>query len=179
MAIAGFSLMTAEIIIIYAFQIFHGYLYYKIGLIITALMVGMAIGTWLGTKKISRAKISSVIKVHILIILFSIFLFSIFYFLFSASPSPSLVIETIFLTLAALIGGIVGFEFPIINKLYLSKIKNPGQKTGIIYGADLLGSCLGASLISIFILPIFGIFQALILLVGLNVVILIWLTSQV
>ena len=186
MAIAGFSLMTAEIIIIYAFQVFYGYLYYKIGLIITALMVGMAIGTWLGTKKISRARISSVIKIHILIILFSIFLFSIFYFLFSASPKPSLIIELIFLTLAALIGGIVGFEFPIVNKLYLEpKIRlRPsgfGGQTGTIYGADLLGSCFGASLISIFILPIFGIFQALIILIMANVLILItlFLSQQV
>lgn len=173
MAVAGFSLMAAEMIIIFAFQVFYGYLYYKIGLIITALMIGMALGVWLGTKKISGAKIKSLILIHGSIIVFCLIFLLGSWFLFQVSPKPSLAVEIIFLSLAVLIGGIVGFEFPIINKLYLSKIKNPGQKAGTIYGADLLGSCLGASLISIFILPIFGIFQTLILIAILNVVILI------
>lgn len=182
MAAAGFSLMAAEIIIIYAFQVFYGYLYYKIGLIITALMVGMAIGTWLGTKWIKRAQIKTLIKIHALIILFSTILFSIFYFLFKVSPPPSFIIELIFLIFAALIGAIVGFEFPIINKLYLEKDDNKktrlrpsgfGGQIGTIYGADLLGSCLGASLVSIFLIPIFGIFQTLLILAAINVLIII------
>jgi spermidine synthase len=184
MAVAGFSLMAAEIIIIFAFQVFYGYLYYKIGLIITALMIGMALGTWLGiklssrSKKISGAKIKSLILIHGSIIVFCLVFLLGSWFLFQVSPKPSLVIEIIFLSLAALIGGIVGFEFPIINELYLNqKIRlRPsgfGGQAGTIYGADLLGSCLGASLTSIFILPIFGIFQTLILIAILNVVILI------
>ena len=173
MAIAGFSLMASEMIIIFAFQVFYGYLYYKIGLIIAALMTGMALGTWLGTKKISQAKISSLITYHALIIMFClIFLFSSWY-LFKTSPKPSLIIEVIFLFLAALIGAIVGSIFPIVNELYLSQTKNAPQKVGIIYGADLLGSCLGASLISIFILPIFGIFQTLIILATINILVVI------
>ncbi len=175
MAIAGFSLMAAELIIIFGFQIFYGYLYYKIALIITVLMAGMALGSWLGVKKINQAKIKTVIKIHLLIILFSIILFSIFYFLFTASPRPSIIIEMIFLIMAGLIGAIVGFEFPIINKLYLEKsprLKLAGQ-AGVIYGADLLGSCLGAFLVSIFLIPIFGIYQTIIFLAVINVLVLI------
>jgi spermidine synthase len=173
MALAGFSLMTTEVIIIFGFQIFYGYLYYKIALIITALMVGMTFGSWLGTKKIDQAKIKTLIKIHLLIILFSLILLSIFYFLFKTSPKPSFLIEMIFLISAALIGAIVGFEFPVVNKLYLTETKNALRKTGVIYGADLFGSCLGASLVSIFILPIFGIYESLILLAILNIIILI------
>jgi len=167
MVIAGFSLMAAELIIIFGFQIFYGYLYYKIALIITVLMTGMTLGSWLGVKKINQAKIKTIIKIHILIILFSIVLFSIFYSLFTLSPQPSIVIEIIFLLMAGLIGGIVGFEFPIINKFYLEQKArlrpsgSGGQEAGTIYGADLLGSCLGAFLISIFLIPVFGIYQTL------------------
>lgn len=180
MAVAGFSLMAAEIIIIYAFQVFYGYLYYKIGLIITALMAGMAIGIWLGTRKISKAKIKSLIKVHGLIIVFCLVFLLGSWFLFKTSPQPSLIIEMVFLGGGALIGAIVGFEFPIINKLYLKQKPRPKRtrRAGVIYGADLLGSCLGASLVSIFIIPIFGIFQALILLVILNIFILILLLNK-
>jgi len=177
MAVAGFSLMAAEIIIIYAFQVFYGYLYYKIGLIITALMAGMAIGIWLGTRKISKAKINYLITIHALIILLCLVFLLGSWFLFRTLPRPSLVIEIIFLCGGALIGAIVGFEFPIINKLYLKQKPRPkrARQAGIIYGADLLGSCLGASLVSIFIIPIFGIFQTLILLVILNIFILLTL----
>lgn len=178
MALAGFSLMAIEIIIILGFQIFYGYLYYKIALIITVLMAGMALGSWLGTKKIDQAKIKTLIKIHALIILFSIILFSIFYFLFKTSPKPSIFIEIIFLLMAGLIGGIVGFEFPIINKLYFEDDNkkarlDSAKRAGIIYGADLIGSCLAASLVSIFFIPIFGIFQTLILLAILNFLIII------
>jgi len=161
MAVAGFSLMAAEVIIIYAFQVSYGYLYYKIGLIITALMIGMSMGTWLGIKKIPRAKISYLLIAHGLIIGFCVL------FLLSSKIFIS------YFILVALIGAIIGFEFPVANKLYLSQIKNTNRKVGTIYGADLLGSCLGASLVSIFILPIFGVFQALILIAILNVLILV------
>ncbi|MFZ5559308.1 MAG: hypothetical protein ACOZAL_00720 [Patescibacteria group bacterium] len=184
MAIAGFSLMAIEIIILFGFQVFYGYLYYKIALIITILMTGMALGSWLANRKLEKKTIKSIIKIHILIILFSLVFLLGFYLLFRAEPKPSTLIEIIFLLMGGLIGGMVGFEFPIINKLYLEIRLRPdanrdfggqAKKTGTIYGADLLGSCLGASLISIFLLPIFGIYQTLIILGILNILIIIFL----
>lgn len=182
MAVAGFSLMALEIIIIYSFQVFYGNLFYKIGLIITFLMAGMALGTFLANKKIPRIKTNTLIKIHCLIIIFCLFFIISSWYLFKLSPKPSFIIEIFFLILAALIGSIVGFEFPVVNELYLNNIyinqqKNTlntgaGTQTGIIYGADLVGSCLGASLISIFILPIFGVFQTLILLAIVNILLI-------
>lgn len=74
-----------------------------------------------------------------------------------------------------LIGALVGLEFPYANQLYLAEKKDAYQKTGVIYAADLFGSCLGALLTSIFILPIFGIFQTILILVMANILILICL----
>ncbi|OGZ32342.1 MAG: hypothetical protein A2V69_02645 [Candidatus Portnoybacteria bacterium RBG_13_40_8] len=181
MAIAGFSLMAIEIIIIFGFQIFYGYLYYKISLIITALMTGMTLGSWLANRKLEQKTIKSIIKIHALIIVFSLILLFGFYSLFRISLKSSIFIEITFLIAAGLIGAIVGFEFPIINKLYLEqktllRSSSYGGQAGIIYGADLIGSCLGAFLVSIFLVPIFGIYQALIFLGILNFIILIYLT---
>jgi spermidine synthase len=173
MAIAGFSLMAIEIIIIFGFQIFYGYLYYKISLIISALMTGMALGSWLANRKLEQKSIKSVIKIHTLIIVFSLILLFGFYSLFRISLKPSIFIEITFLIATGLIGTIVGFEFPVINRLYLENKNNTPKKTGVIYGADLIGSCLGALLASIFFIPIFGIYQALILLGILNFLIII------
>jgi len=172
MAIAGFSLMAIEVIIIFGFQVFYGYLYYKIALIITFLMAGMALGSWLANRKLERKTIKSVIKIHVLIMVFSLVLLAGFYYLFNNAPKPSIFIEIIFLIAGGLIGAIVGFEFPVINKLYLEN-KNDTSKTGIIYGADLIGSCLGAFLVSILLIPIFGVYQTLIILGILNILIMI------
>jgi len=183
MAIAGFSLMAIEIIILFGFQVFYGYLYYKIALIITFLMAGMALGSWLANKNLVQKTIKSIIKIHLLIILFSLVLLLGFYLLFKTEPKPSTLLEIIFLLIGGLIGAIVGFEFPIMNKLYLENIRlrpsgfgGQAKKVGTIYGADLIGSCLSASLISIFLIPIFGIYQTLIILGVLNFLIIISLT---
>jgi spermidine synthase len=178
MAIAGFSLMAIEIIILFGFQVFYGYLYYKISLIIAFLMAGIALGSWLAFKNLDKAKIGSLIKIHFSIILFSLLMLLGFNFLFNNSIKPSPIIEIIFLFLALIIGALVGFEFPIVNKLYLEqktllRSSSYGGWAGVIYGADLFGSCFGAFLISIFILPIFGIYQSLIFLGILNFLILI------
>lgn len=179
MATAGFTLMSVELIIIFGFQVFYGYLYYKIALIITILMTGMALGAWLGIRRINKVKIKILIQVHGLIIVFSLILLLGFYLLFKTSPKPSVIIEIIFLFMAGLIGGIVGFEFPIINRLYLQEKQKAslrqsyGRQAGTIYGADLIGSCLGAFLISIFLIPVFGIYQTLIFLGILNFLIII------
>lgn len=175
MATAGFSLMVIEIIILFGFQVFYGYLYYKISLIIALLMAGMALGGWLAFKNLNKTKINSLIKIHCLIILFSLLILLGFNFLFSNTIKPSAEIEIIFLLSAMLIGAIVGFEFPIVNKLYLENKNDASKKVGIIYGADLIGSCLGASLVSIFLLPIFGIYETLIILGILNFLLVIYL----
>ena len=169
MAVSGFSLLATEIIILLGFQIFYGNLYYRLATIITALMLGMAFGSYLGTEKIEKFKFKSIIAIHVLIVLFLVFLLLGFNLLFRNSPQPSLFIEIFFSFSAMIIGAIIGLEFPLINKFYLENSKNAGKKTGIVYGADLLGSCLGASLVSVFFVPIFGIFQSLIFLILLNV----------
>jgi len=173
MGVGGFSLLTIKMIIIFAFQIFYGYLYYKIALIITVLMIGMTIGGWLGVKKIKKTGLKTLIIVNILILIFIIILIFGFNSLFRNQPKPSIIMEVLFLLIPAIIGGLISFEFPIINKLYLSKIKNPRKKAGTIYGTDLIGSCIGAILISIFLIPLFGIINVLIFLVFINLAVLI------
>jgi spermidine synthase len=62
----------------------------------------------------------------------------------------------IFILLPFLAGLPVGFQFPLANKIYAGKGKGPGSSAGLIYGADLSGSCLGALLASAVLVPILG-----------------------
>ncbi len=166
--ISGFSLMASEMILILGFQIFYGNIYLKIATIITALMIGMAMGCYFVTEIIEKTKTKAIVIIHFSFILVLLLILLRFHFLFNAPPKPLGFVEIIFNLTALIVGVLIGGEFPLINKFYLENIKNPGKKTGIIYGADLFGSCLGASLLSIFLMPIFGIYNCLFFLIFLN-----------
>ncbi|NIS62580.1 MAG: hypothetical protein GTO13_18310, partial [Proteobacteria bacterium] len=44
--VTGYSEMTFNVVLILAFQIFYGYVYYKIAMLITAYMIGLILGSW-------------------------------------------------------------------------------------------------------------------------------------
>ncbi|MFH1460953.1 MAG: hypothetical protein ABIF84_00825 [Patescibacteria group bacterium] len=163
MMLAGFSLMSLEILLILVYQSLFGYLYYRLALLISLFMFGLALGIWLGNRK---KQINLKIKqIHFLII---IFIFLIYLLLWS----QSLNYQIFFFGLAILIGGIVGLEFFLINQTYFKKQKKPWQ-TGFIYSADLIGSCLGALITALFLIPLFGIYQTLIFLIATNLLVII------
>ncbi|MFH1830633.1 MAG: hypothetical protein ABH871_07650 [Pseudomonadota bacterium] len=164
-AVAGFSLMAMEIIIIFVYQTIVGFLYYRLALLISALMAGMALGVWLGNRWISRRSISAatLIKLHIFLILLSAMLFAIFSYL----KASSLIGAEIILLICAILAGTFGaLVFPLANHIYLTSQAMPSSRTGIIYSADVAGSAMGAILPSIILLPVFGVWQTL-LFVGL------------
>jgi spermidine synthase len=53
-ATTGFTGMTADLIIVFAFQTLYGYVYHWIGLLITAFMAGLSLGGLLMTRRLAR-----------------------------------------------------------------------------------------------------------------------------
>ena len=84
-------------------------------------------------------------------------------FLAATPVKYSVAIELVFLLLAAAIGALVGFEYPIANSLYLEQRNGDSRKAGVIYGVDLVGSCLGALFAGVWMLPALGITETMIL----------------
>jgi len=170
MAIAGFSLMATEIILIFVYQSFFGYLYFRLALLIAFFMLGLALGTWWANRSTkSIINFSSISKIHLAII---IFLGLIYLFFWSAIPNHLnlfLSRDILFPLLAIMIGWLVGLAFAKINYLYgqFKKQKKPFQ-TGFIYSADLFGSCLGALLAALWLIPLFGVLQTLLALITVN-----------
>lgn len=167
-AIPDFTLLSLEILFIFVFQIFYGYIYHYIALLITIIMFGMAIGNWKALQKIKKGQvnISFLTKIYFLLILLCCF------FLFSVKLSYNLWLIT-----PLLAGILIGYEFPLTNFLFLKKQKQTERKTGVIYAADLIGSCLGAILVPLFLLPFFGLAQTIFFLIGLNLLAIIVLHS--
>ena len=168
MGTGAFSLMVCEVVIILAFQVFYGYLYYRLSLIIAGLMLGMAIGTWAATHVLGRDHRHSLALLHGGIAAYCLAFIFIAQFLAATSVKYSTAIELIFLLLAAAVGALVGFEFPIANKLYLEHHVGDPRKAGVIYGIDLAGSCAGALVAGVWMLPVLGITGTMVTLAVLN-----------
>lgn len=153
MGIASFTLMTTEILIIFLFQSQLGYLFSKIALIFTTILVSMGLGNLVGTK-IKAAK-KGLVLIKFLIILYLLIFFP------TVKNLPQ---EKVFYLLGSVIGLLVGAVFPLANKIYL---KQP-EKVGVLYSTDLFGAFFGAILPSLFFIPLFGIQKTIILLIILN-----------
>ncbi|MFH1857839.1 MAG: hypothetical protein ABH845_02915, partial [Candidatus Omnitrophota bacterium] len=168
MAAGGFSLMSAEIILIYGYQVFYGDLYYKIAWIIAAFMAGMALGTWFAGRRPVQAEELTLGWLHAGAAFYFLLLAGLFRVLPQKLIQPAGLGEGFFLAAALLIGGLVGFEFPCAVRFFLAENRSGEPKTGTIYAADLLGSSFGALVSAGFLIPVYGIFKTLFLLEVLN-----------
>ncbi|MCK4584550.1 spermine synthase [candidate division WOR-3 bacterium] len=152
----GFAGMLFDLILIFAFQILYGYVFYWIGIIVTALMVGVAVGGQIATSLLERIKKHFMLfsGIELSIIGFSIVLPLIFLKADFSSSGPVL-----FLLLSFFSGLLIGLEFPLANKIYLSiNSKQEFRGTaGLLYGADLFGGWLGGILGGVVLLPVLGL----------------------
>ncbi|HPS36662.1 MAG TPA: hypothetical protein PLL75_02905 [Candidatus Omnitrophota bacterium] len=166
MAAGGFSLMAAEILLIYAFQVFYGNLYYRIAWIITAFMAGMGAGTWLGNRKSSTDPRTVLGGLHVAVTFYFLLSGGLWWALSRNFFASSGIEEGLFFSGAVLIGALLGFEFP--NVLRFREVEGQGARAGKVYAADLFGSCFGALFSAGFFIPAYGVYRTLMLLMMLN-----------
>ena len=158
----GFTQMVIQIAILLSFQIIYGYVYYKLGLIITAFMAGLGMGSLWIIRIMPKLKkdLNLLIWAQLAICIYPLTLPGILLWLSNSSAGAIswLGSNVLFLFLPIIAGFIGGFQFPLANKIYLgNEKKDIGKVAGLSYGMDLFGSCLGAFLTAIFLIPILGI----------------------
>jgi len=154
----GFFGMLANLILIFSFQIFYGYLYHLIGMLISIFMAGIALGSILITAGIKRIRniLNLFMGLEILIIVFSCILALTITRLALSMHYMSLIFTALFF----ISGLFVGLEFPLASKIYLKEKERVGEVSGLLYAADLLGSWMAGILGGIIFLPILGVFGA-------------------
>lgn len=162
----GFFGMTFDLIFIFVYQSFYGYVYQHLALLITAFMAGLTSGGWLMTKKLVRIKesIVSFIRIEFFLVIFPLILIPLLIFLNRSRSEFSF----IFFILASMVGFLVGFEFPLANKI-LQEEKKLLHPAGLVYASDLFGAWVGALIISVGLIPIIGVVQTILFLVLLKV----------
>lgn len=172
-SIFGLTEISLEILIVFAFQLFFGYVYYKIGLLLAFFMVGLAAGSFTLSYYPRRrsSQIRALVTSQTILACFCLALAVVIVY-FHNRPTLNLhhflYRETFsFMSFAA--GFIGGTHFPLANRLLLTEQTRVGRVAGLIYAVDLLGSFLGCLLIGLVLIPSLGILQTLILLALINV----------
>ena len=154
----GFFAMLINLILIFAFQTFYGYLYHRIGLLISIFMGGIAFGSILMTKGIEKIRktFRLFFSLELLIIAFSYTAALLLTNFNSFERYGSL----IFFALFFLSGVCPGMEFVLAGKIYLKEKEEVGETAGLLYCADLLGAWLAGILGGIVFLPVLGLFNS-------------------
>lgn len=136
----GFAAMGLEILLLLGFQTAHGYVYAEMALLIAAFMAGVAAGSWLGLRGAENPGLRlAAVQAATAVVCLAV-----------GMPATS---RLWFLSMAFVAGSLGGFEFPLAARLFGA---GPGRGAGYLYALDLAGSCLGAVLFSIYLIPVFG-----------------------
>lgn len=153
---AGYTSIFLEIVVLLAYQTFCGYIYSRVGLILTLFMLGLAVGAYLSRQRAKKGKInftflSGVQLMQAILPLALLILVA----LFAGMEAEEFWIEGSLLCTMIFGGVIGGLEFTAANHLYLQKVKR--QRAGTGYSIDLLASALSSIVASAILIPILGI----------------------
>jgi spermidine synthase len=162
-AATGFTLMSLQIFLLLAFQSMYGYVYHQLAILIGLGMAGIALGSWLGIRRIRLSKAApmrTMVATQFLLALSApalIFALSLLA-KFSGVATTGLAAQLIFPALAALAGVLGGYQFPVAAEIYL-ELGGGRSRLGALYAMDLLGGCAGALLLSTYLIPVFGFWR--------------------
>lgn len=168
-ATTGFVGMAINLIIIFAYQSFYGFVFYHLALLFTAFMAGLGLGGWLITRNLFRIKkeLLFFLIIELIILGFSLLLVPLFIYL---DKFPAGNLSFIFFLLSAMIGFLVGSEFPLANKIYWQDKTSFNSSAGILYFLDLLGAFAANLIVSVALVPVIGIVKTCILLMVLKAI---------
>ncbi len=145
----GFMTMGSEILVIFAFQIFFGYVYFQIGLIVTVFLAGLLPGAWLGQRFEDRPWQFLAFTDALLMGLVGLFLVAVF------SAGARLPVA-FFLVFGFLISLACGFQFPVA----LHSAGGGNTAVTRTFSADLIGAASGTLVTSLLLIPFMGIIGA-------------------
>jgi len=166
-AATGFTGMTADLIVIFAFQTLYGYVFQWIVLLITAFMAGLSLGGLLMTRRLAvmeRGR-ATLLKLELAIVLYWALLPIVLSTLYSRITHPLVFtsIQGVFLLLNALAGFLVGAQFPVANRMWLKGREALGGTAGVLYACDLAGAFVGSIAVSVVFIPVLGIVETCLL----------------
>lgn len=150
----GLATMGVEMLVVFTFQIMYGYVYLKIGAIVTVFLLGLLPGAAIGNlhKEASKGRlvISEVALLGLLLVFFAWTIFS-----------KEDLHQSVFLGYCFVFSFFCGFQFPLAAKM-IGERKSPAA--GCL-AADLTGAAVGTLVVGTLLIPLLGIQSAIIFLI--------------
>ena len=152
----GWMAMGSEILIIFAFQIFFGYIYFQIGVIVTVFLAGLLPGALWGRRLAARARMVLILSDSVLIGLLAA--------TFAAVHAGDRLGQAFYLLLGFTVSFACGVQFSAALRLR----GDDGRAATGVFSADLIGAALGTLVTSMILIPYLGITGAISALMGLK-----------
>jgi len=175
-AATGFTLMGLEMLLLLGFQAIYGYVYHQLAIVIAAFMVGMAVGSWWARRGYTAAMKNGasgergqaallLVLLQILVAVSPLSLYALLVWFAGIRTALGLwlVSQIVFPTLAILGGLLGGYQFPVASRVFFASLLQRPSSLGSLYALDLLGACLGAVLLSVYLVPVFGFLKTALL----------------
>jgi spermidine synthase len=153
----GCMTMAGEILVIFAFQIYFGYIYFQIGVIVTVFLAGLLPGAVFGNRVHRYGRRLLPLTDGVLIGLMGLFITAL---AFVGSKLP----VAFFLAFGFAVSLVCGFQFPVA--LALRGDDNPAAAR--FFSADLIGAAAGTLVTSLILIPYLGILWAAAAFIGLK-----------
>ena len=164
----GFAASGLEVVILLGFQIAHGSLYHRVGLIVTAFMAGLAGGSLLANRRPPASPRRALALAGVAVAALAVLLPPALRALAAvAAPlATALSAFAAFPLLTFLLAGLVGFVFPLAARADFQSVAVTASR---LYTADYVGGCAGALLVSTLLVPLLGVPAACAIIAGVNV----------
>ncbi|MGC8805005.1 MAG: hypothetical protein ACP5QD_03635, partial [Candidatus Ratteibacteria bacterium] len=163
----GFVSIAWELIYLFLFQVNYGSVYFYLSILTGIFMGGMATGSVVFSIRAKKLKNSSK----------NLFLLQIIHTIFAATGIGLAVLltrtslsATVFFIFMAAAGFLAGWEFPLINSIYLTGKKTLTDSIGRFYASDLIGATTGSLLTSTVFVPNFGILTTCIIFIAIKLI---------
>jgi spermidine synthase len=152
----GFSTMVLMVALLFSFQSIYGFVYEMVGLIVAFFMGGLALGAYITNRYVKlKANLNTLAVIQLIIGLTAALIAIVVPS--AAAVHSSMLVFGIFSGITFMAGLINGVDFPLTLACCMTLKKRAEKSTGMVYGVELLGACLGAALASVVVAPILGI----------------------
>jgi spermidine synthase len=169
--LVGGVLMCAQIVLLLAFQVFAGFVYRQLALIVALFMVGLALGTAVTSASAdhlrrTRLWMASCQSILCVLLIGIAAVLQVFHH-WLESPlhgTADLFLTIAFAVLALVLGLLGGMHFSLAVRVLAGTAVASERIGGSLYALDLLGAAGGALVASLFFIPLYGILTTMYLL---------------
>lgn len=154
----GFATMGVEMLIVFAFQVIYGYVYLKIGAIVTAFLFGLLPGALVGNMVYDKGIRKLLFSEMFLVFLLLLFFVWVGYFKSELPP-------ICFLIYCFCFSFLCGFQFPMAAGIIG---ENQSPAAGLL-AADLCGASVGTITTGAVLIPLLGIEAAVVFIIGVKI----------